>query len=69
MPIVYSPVSQCHGKVQHPNKKAAKVAVKETEAKWGCRLNAYRCNWCGHYHTGHKVQKTLKKLAQQGEAA
>lgn len=65
MSVVYSPESQCHGKVQHPNKKLAKVAIKETEAKWGTRLNAYHCQHCGWYHTGHKVQKTMKKIAQQ----
>lgn len=65
----YSPTSQCWGKQRYMNKKAAKEAIKQVEAKYGERLNAYHCPYDqetdNHYHIGHKVQDTMKKLAKQ----
>lgn len=59
MTTVYSPISQCYGKVRYANKKEAKSAIKQVEARWGRRLNAYHCPHYqyedNHYHIGNRV--------------
>ena len=71
MTTTYSPESQCWGKIRYANKKAAKKALKQVESRWGERLGAYHCPYdradpnTNHYHIGHKVSDTLKRLKRE----
>lgn len=50
---VYSPESQCKGKLRYSDKGDAKRASKRVERAIG-RVHAYRCSHCGWWHLGHK---------------
>lgn len=55
MTEIYSPISQCYGKVAYSTGREAKIAIKQVESRWGRRLNKYHCPHCGWYHIGNRV--------------
>lgn len=61
MKRVYSPRSQCDGKIRYATKADAKRVAKSAE-RYGCgRMQAYRCPHCSTddqpwFHVGHKVR-------------
>lgn len=50
---VFSPSTQCDGKVAYVDKATAKRAARKTEYRLG-RMRPYRCPHCGAWHIGHK---------------
>lgn len=54
---IYSPESQCEGKLRYSSKADAKRAAKRQE-RFGCgRMQPYRCAHCGHFHLGHRLER------------
>lgn len=46
--------SACFGKVKHSSKNAAWFATRKTvNRELARRLVAYKCKYCGYWHTGH----------------
>lgn len=44
-----------NGKVCHPSKSSAKVALREDKRlPFGERLHSYKCQWCGTWHNGNQ---------------
>lgn len=57
---VYSPESQCEGKLRYSTKADAKRAAKRQE-RHGCgRMQPYHCAYCGGFHLGHKPERAYE---------
>jgi hypothetical protein len=46
------PARQCHGKVRHLSRRAARRARRSTPAAPGRHITIYRCPWCSFLHLG-----------------
>lgn len=48
---IYYPENQCHGKVRHTDRRAARRARNDTRG--GGHLRIYQCPHCHYFHLGH----------------
>ena len=61
--------SECNGKRRYPKKSIAKRAEKHLRtAAGGSRQHAYRCQFCGFWHTGHGTARIEKSQLERDEA-
>lgn len=58
-------VAECSGKRSYTQKKAAKLAAKQANARFGgARVHAYKCGTCGKFHVGHQPRWSLEEIEQ-----
>jgi hypothetical protein len=48
------PGQSCEGKIQYSSEQVAGNAATALEWRFGEKMIAYECGYCGHWHLGHE---------------